>query len=139
VALKATYLVFVLALRPLSTSHSTYKNLLQSPGVRHIKLQRLGVEDIKKVVSQALGVAVVPPVVMDTIMAKSQGNPFLAEQLLSALKEQGVINVVFGKIVYDTALDFKTLDIPDNIQGVVLRRMERYYSRKDWRLQEREV
>ena len=131
-------MVFVISLRPISTS--VYKNLLQSSGVHLLKLSRLNKEDCAAVVTQTLGINFikeislnfqilgvnsVPPKILDVIMNKAQGNPFLAEQISNTLREQETFKVVFGQIVMENDLDLTKINIPDNLQSIILSRIDR--------------
>ena len=124
VALKATHLVFVITMRPIS--NSVYKNLLQCSGVHHLKLQRLTRDEIGQVLCQNLGVQSIPPKLLDVVMAKAQGNPFLAEQIATTLKEQEMFKIVFSQIVMEADVDLSKVSIPDTIQDVMLSRIDRY-------------
>ena len=58
-------------------------------------------------------------------MNKAQGNPFLAEQISNTLREQETFKVVFGQIVMENDLDLTKINIPDNLQSIILSRIDR--------------
>jgi predicted ATPase len=68
----------------------------------------------------------IPPKLLDVIMTKAQGNPFLAEQIATNLKEQDMFRIVFSQIVMEADVDLSKVSIPDTIQDVMLSRIDRY-------------
>jgi predicted ATPase len=58
-------------------------------------------------------------------MKKANGNLFLAGQLLNNLKEQQVFKIIFGRVILSPNVDFKNLKLPDDLQGVIISRIDR--------------
>ena len=48
-----------------------------------------------------------------------------AEQLTNSLKEQGILTVAFNKAIVSPNVDLSNLKLPENIQSVILSRVDR--------------
>jgi predicted ATPase len=73
-----------------------------------------------------LGVNGLPPALTKAVMAKAQGNPFLAGQLVNHLKDQGVFKIIFGSCILAPNVDLTQLNLPETLQGVIISRIDRY-------------
>lgn len=116
-------IIFVLTLRPMEKDNEALQELKSK--ARYLKLQKLNTEDSHKVIAEMLGVTNVPPQLMETVTTRSEGNPFLMEQLISNLKDQGVFKIFLGKCVLAPGVDFHKLNLPDNIQGIIVSRLDK--------------
>ena len=95
------------------------------PGLPHfseIGLGELDVEACREIIArQALAswrdrVGDVPDVLFTTVLERAEGNPFFLEELLTFIHSQGVNPT--------DAAALKALDLPDNLQSLVLSRID---------------
>ncbi|HLB78433.1 MAG TPA: tetratricopeptide repeat protein, partial [Candidatus Dormibacteraeota bacterium] len=70
-----------------------------------------------------------PAAVAELVCARADGNPFFAEEIVLALRDQGVLAITAGDsqchCVLHGDLDEAARHLPDTIQGVVLSRIDR--------------
>lgn len=119
-------LLLVIVTRPFTdTAPTVYDDLRELPATEHIVLDVLPVTAVDRLICQRLGVGRLPPVVADLIHEKAEGNPFFSEELAYALRDAGLIEVVDGecRLVADDD-DFRVLDFPNTIQGVITSRID---------------
>jgi len=88
-----------------------------------LRLQALSETDSRQLVANLLTIEALPARVRNIILKKSDGNPFFVEEVIRMLIDQGAIvqengDWVVGKEIMD-------LDIPDNLQGLLLARIDR--------------
>lgn len=120
-------LLLVITTRPLeATLAAEYLHLFQASGAQQISLDALTRAETAALVGQRLGVAAVAEPLVDLIHAKSQGNPLFAEQLAYALRDAGQVVVEDGvcRIAPDAG-DLQAVGLPDNVQSVIISRIDR--------------
>jgi class 3 adenylate cyclase/tetratricopeptide (TPR) repeat protein len=120
-------LILVIATRPLTAPIPTeYNQLARMPGVKHIILNNLSPEETIQLVAQRLGVNDLPDPLIKIIQTKSAGNPFFSEELVYALRDNGLVSTENGQchIVTESG-DLRDLNLPDTIQGVITSRIDR--------------
>ncbi|HWE38852.1 MAG TPA: AAA family ATPase [Isosphaeraceae bacterium] len=97
------------------------------PGAERVVLAEMTEADTRALACQRLGVATLPPEVVDLVHRRSQGNPFFTEELTMALLDS-------RRIVVDEAaracrvaegVDLKAVELPDRVQGVISGRIGR--------------
>ncbi|MCX7919678.1 MAG: tetratricopeptide repeat protein [bacterium] len=91
-----------------------------------LELKELSEHDSEKLISHLLGFQKFPQELMETILKKTEGNPFFAEEVILYLCQSGTLQPSadgwrLTKSLYE-------IDIPDTIQGVVLSRIDRLAS-----------
>lgn len=120
-------LALVIATRPLTVPIPTeYNQLVQIPGVKHIILNNLSPSEIIQLISQRLGVKDLPSPLIKIIQTKAAGNPFFSEELVYALRDNGLISAENGQCRITTASgDLREVNLPDTIQGVITSRIDR--------------
>lgn len=120
-------LLMVIAIRDIEdAAPPEYRHLLRLPGVLRLHLEGLAPADIQTLVSQRLGVAAIPAPLQTLVYARAQGNPFFSEELACALRDDGLISVSGGICrVEASSDDLKALRLPDTVQGVIIRRIDR--------------
>ncbi|MBI3361963.1 MAG: AAA family ATPase, partial [Chloroflexi bacterium] len=98
-----------------------------------INLDPLTAEDSNALVDGLLTVADLPPTLREMILAKAEGNPFFVEEVVRVLIESGVVvrddrrGDPAGRLFWRTApdVDFSRLSIPDNLQTLLVARIDR--------------
>ena len=117
----------LMASRPADdTSCEDEAELRQSPGVETLELQPLNVQEILDLVAHRLEIETLPPDLAEFIKNSSGGNPFFAQELISAMREEGHIRIDGGRCHITAALS--ELQVPATVQGVVAGRIDRLES-----------
>ncbi|RIH83775.1 Regulatory protein AfsR [Calidithermus terrae] len=100
------------------------------PGSGTLEVGALGVEETAALVAGRLGLPAeaLPPRLARLVRERSGGNPFFAEELTHALREQGLIRVEAApspRLEVSPGLFEARSVLPDTLQGVVLSRIDR--------------
>jgi predicted ATPase len=121
--------------RPLpenSVGAPYYAELLEVEATEYLRLQTLDAEDLVRLVSRRLGLEPedLPGSVADLVQRRAEGNPFFAEELVFALRDQGFLHLQTlqdGRTfcTVDGDMDEVTQTLPDTIQGLILARIDR--------------
>jgi len=88
-----------------------------------INLGALSEEDSRSLVANLLDIEALPERVRDLILKKAEGNPFFVEELIRMLIERGAIQYINGRWIAQQ--DILERDIPDNLNGLLLARIDR--------------
>ena len=88
-----------------------------------INLGALSEEDSRSLVANLLDIEALPERVRDLILKKAEGNPFFVEELIRMLIERGAIQYINGSWIAQQ--DILERDIPDNLNGLLLARIDR--------------
>jgi class 3 adenylate cyclase len=88
-----------------------------------ITLNALSENDTRMLVSNLLEVEALPERVRDLVLKKAEGNPFFVEEVIRMLIERGAIFHQEGSWV--ALQEISEHDIPDNLQGLLLGRIDR--------------
>jgi class 3 adenylate cyclase/tetratricopeptide (TPR) repeat protein len=100
-------------------------------GTEHIRLTALSPTETVALAASSLGVPAhaLPPAVAELVRSRADGNPFFAEEIALALRDQGVLAITQGDgqcyCVLHGELDEAARHLPDTIQGIVLSRIDR--------------
>lgn len=116
---------FLLALtcRPLEVRPPEMESLLALPSCRHLALGAFSPSEAAALAGARLGVEHLPEELAEFLQARGQGNPFFIEELLHALEEEGFLERRDGQVGVRRPLAQARL--PEQVQGVVLARMDR--------------
>jgi predicted ATPase len=87
-----------------------------------ISLDALTEDESQQLVSNLLEIEALPEGVRQVILSKAEGNPFFVEEVIRMLIERGAIQQQAGRWVAD-AID--EIEIPDNLQGLLMARIDR--------------
>jgi class 3 adenylate cyclase/tetratricopeptide (TPR) repeat protein len=112
--------VVVVTMRPMTDPPEQYARLRAAGEL--IGLEPLGVEDIRTLVKQQLGVHALPSELTGFVDDRVAGHPFFCEQLVQTMRERGAVRVEEGAAVIG---DLHALDLPATIEGAVLSRIDR--------------
>jgi len=97
----------------------------------HMRLESLSPEETVALAAARLGVAdgALPEAVAELVHTRAGGNPFFAEELVYALRDNGLISVQARKgktrCIVSGDLERAAQALPDTIQGIVLSRIDR--------------
>jgi class 3 adenylate cyclase/predicted ATPase len=117
-------LVIILTAQTFEDTPDTHpwKRLQALPHVHHLPLLPLCDEDIIRLAAAQLGVPTLPAEAARLIVARSAGNPFVAEELVATLRDQQIVRVIDGDCELVGYLS--DVHIPDTLQGMVLNRID---------------
>lgn len=91
--------------------------------LNEILLSNLSEKDSRSLVANLLEIESLPDHIRDLILSKAEGNPFFVEEVIRMLIERGVILHQNG--VWVAQEDLSEYDIPDNLLGLLLGRIDR--------------
>jgi len=112
--------------RPLADPiPAQFKQLVDAPDTRQIRLEAMLLDDVESLVCQRLGVKSVPPMIGRLIREKSEGHPFFAEELAYALRESGIL-IIEDQVCKINArfITFEDLVLPDTLQAAITNRID---------------
>jgi predicted ATPase len=92
-------------------------------GFTEITLDALSEIDSRQLVSNLLEIEALPEEVRKHILHKAEGNPLFVEEVIRMLIDRGAIIRDNGNWV--AGAEIKTVEIPDNLQGLLLARIDR--------------
>lgn len=121
-------LLIALAARPMAETSAAFQRLAYMPGSSRLQLRGLEPDAVRELLARRLGVAAVPEALWQLIAARSQGNPFVSEELLHALAESGALMVVDGVCRLTTnepAQLSAASSLPDTVEGLITSRIDR--------------
>lgn len=88
-----------------------------------IIMNALSDTDTRKLVANLLAIEALPERVRVLILKKAEGNPFFVEEVIRMLIERGVI--AYRNETWVVGAKIEELEIPDNLQGLLLARIDR--------------
>jgi len=86
-----------------------------------IELSPLSAEEGRALASHLLGHGEAPAEAVDMVLARAEGNPFYAGELLRMLIDEGILALEGGRWRLERALP---ASLPDNVQGVIASRID---------------
>jgi class 3 adenylate cyclase len=92
-------------------------------GLTEVTLNPLTEADSRQLVSNLLEIESLPDNIRTIILKKAEGNPFFVEEVIRMLIERGAI-VKKGQS-WAAGKEIETIEIPDNLQGLLLARIDR--------------
>jgi class 3 adenylate cyclase/tetratricopeptide (TPR) repeat protein len=125
-------LLMVLTMRPIPRLERPHelRELVALSGAEHIMLTALNPAETVALAAVRLGLPAheLPAPVAELVCARADGNPFFAEEIVLALRDQGILDITSGDsqrhcVLYGD-LDEAARHLPDTIQGVVLSRID---------------
>ncbi len=93
------------------------------PYYEEVRLQPLTVDDCERLVVDLLGASDLPAPVKESIIAKTDGNPFFIEEVTRSMLDEGVVRLERGKLRMAESLE--SVDVPETVQDVLLARIDR--------------
>ncbi len=126
-------LLMVLTMRPIDRPDRPPElaTLAALDGAEQIILTALGPAETVALAAACLGLPVqaLPAAVAELVRSRADGNPFFAEEIVLALRDQGLLDITeeAGQrhCVLHDGLDDAARHLPDTVQGVILSRLDR--------------
>lgn len=131
VAASGDPLLIVLALRPPGPLGGQYLAMLRDlVDTETIDLPALDPKESVAVAAAGMGVTEpLPEILADLIRSRAGGNPFYAEELVFALRDQSLLRLEpedgHTRCIVSPELSGATQTLPDTVQGLVLARIDR--------------
>ncbi len=95
----------------------------QGVGLTEFLLNPLSEADSRQLVSNLLEIESLPEAIRDIILKKAEGNPFFVEEVIRMLIDRGAI--LKNGESWAAGREIQTVEIPDNLQGLLLARIDR--------------
>jgi class 3 adenylate cyclase len=128
VAERVGRLLIAVAARPLAETPPAFQRLAYMPGSLRLLLRGLDPEAMRDLLARRLGVESVPEPLWQLIATRSQGNPFVGEELLHALQESGTFSVSDGtcRLAPGALAQLASAsNLPDTVEGLITSRIDR--------------
>jgi class 3 adenylate cyclase len=88
-----------------------------------LQLNPLSEGDSRQLVSNLLEIEALPEKIRDVILKKAEGNPFFVEEVIRMLIDTG--GIVQQEEKWAAGKDIENVEIPDNLQSLLLARIDR--------------
>lgn len=88
-----------------------------------VSLRALSEEDSRQLVSNLLEIEALPEHLRKIILEKAEGVPFFVEEVIRMLMDRGALIYKDGK--WGAGEELERVEIPDNLQGLLLARIDR--------------
>lgn len=88
-----------------------------------VQLNALSDDDSRQLVSNLLEIEALPDNIRGVILKKAEGNPFFVEEVIRMLIDRGAIRRHNDSWVAESEIE--NIEIPDNLQGLLLARIDR--------------
>jgi class 3 adenylate cyclase len=92
-------------------------------GLSELTLQSLGEADSRRLIANLLEIEDLPENVRSLILKKAEGNPLFVEEVIRMLIDHGLVFKQHGRWI--TRGDIEDVEIPDNLQSLLLARIDR--------------
>ena len=92
-------------------------------GLAELALNPLTEADSRQLVSNLLEIESLPESIRSIILKKAEGNPFFVEEVIRMLIDRGAI--VKKGVGWIAGKEIENVEIPDNLQGLLLARIDR--------------
>lgn len=113
-------ILFLLVFRPLREK----EEFMEKDCYTSIQLKELSKVKTAELAGNLLNISALPETFKKIVIDKSQGNPFYVEEIVKSFIEQGLVSEdLRGKWKFSG--EIKKIEIPDNIEGVILNRIDR--------------
>jgi len=132
-------ILFICATRPERES-AGWRSMLDAESVyphrfTQITLLPLSEKESGQLVDQLLEISEFPTGMRSRILQKADGNPFFVEEVVRSLIDQGFIIPSGNGASWETAGIPEKIDIPDNLQSLLLARIDSLEENSRWILQ----
>ena len=121
--------LFLCAMRPYRQSPGWAARVAAETTYPHrfteIELQPLSAQESNSLVDHLLSIADLPTELRATIQDKSEGNPFFVEEIIRTLIEAGAIERDEAGEHWRTTQTIDAIALPDNLQALLIARMDR--------------
>ncbi|MCH7662861.1 MAG: AAA family ATPase, partial [Chloroflexi bacterium] len=90
-----------------------------------IELEPLSNEDSDKLIKSLLSISDLPAELLASILSKTEGNPFFLEEVIRELIDSEVVEKDETGMRWTTETNIKDIAIPDNVQSLLVARIDR--------------
>ncbi|MBM3266939.1 MAG: AAA family ATPase [Candidatus Sericytochromatia bacterium] len=111
--------------RPLEDKPPAELIALLDASCTRIQPRSMAFEDARTLVCQKLEIDELPDEAAKLIHDRTGGHPLFIEEVAFALKESGALVIEGGRAHAAPGKDFKALDLPGTVQGVITSRIDR--------------
>ena len=112
----------------LTTRRPEYVPLwLDRKTVTKVRVEPLQTDHIRRLVQGRLGVEALPEALARQVTEKAEGNPLFAEEIVSFLKERGMLRVAAGKLEFNA--NEVAAALPGTVQNLLTARVDRLAAR----------
>ena len=122
-------ILFICAFRPYRPSPGWQVKQAAETDYPHryteIQLLPLSDEDSGLLVDRLLAISDLPQEIRQLILRKAEGNPFFVEEVVRSLIDQGAIERDETGLHWQAVKKVESLDIPDNLQALLIARIDR--------------
>lgn len=94
------------------------------PGVK-VELKPLSAEHSRALLGHLVNLGDLPESIINTILARSEGNPFYIEEFVRVLIEKEVLKPGDGQWRVASAVELQMIDIPTSLGGLMMTRFDR--------------
>jgi len=103
--------------------YEQFKQAIRNIPHHDVALERMNQTEIAQMISSILGIRDVPSKFVTKLYGECEGNPFLVEEVLRSLMDEGII-LRHGHI-WDAGVDLSSIRIPNTIKDVITHRIAR--------------
>lgn len=122
-------LLFIITSRPYRESPlSTFQRVARRDHAgryTELALAPLSQAESVQLARNLLDIGQMPPDVQTMIVGKASGNPFFLEEILRSLIDTGAVVFDSGTARWQTTTKIWNIAIPDNVQGLIMARVDR--------------
>lgn len=120
-------LLCLVATRPMTAPPLVFQQLAYRADSMRLQLRGLAPAELSQLLARRLGVSVLPAPLTELICPRAQGNPFVGEELLNALREQRVVEVHDGICQFNpnNLGELHQQRLPDTVEGLIMSRIDR--------------
>lgn len=118
--------LMILVKRPTAVAtEREYQRIRDLPATTQLSLQPLTAIAVEQLVSHLLEVDNLPAEITELIYSRSQGNPHFARELALTIRDARVLEIDGRSCRLQKDFTLDSLTLPDTVQGVVTRRIDR--------------
>lgn len=122
----STSLFLLLVFRPLDPILTNkYEPIARLTHHSQIELKELSPAESVELIHSRLNIPELPSNFKQLVLERSQGNPFFVEELIQAMQDTGVLTIDSVSGQHRLTGDISQLDIPDNLQSLIMSRIDR--------------
>ncbi len=97
---------------------------ITAPSVK-VELKPLSAEHSRALLGHLVNLGDLPEAIINTILARSEGNPFYIEEFVRVLIEKEALKPGDGQWRVASAVELQTIDIPTSLGGLMMTRFDR--------------
>jgi class 3 adenylate cyclase/tetratricopeptide (TPR) repeat protein len=111
--------------KPLRLDGPPTDQVLAAPIRLQIDLKPLSARDSRALLGHLVNLNDLPESIINTILARSEGNPFYIEEFVRVLIEKDVLRPGDGQWRVASAVELQSIEIPTSLSGLMMTRVDR--------------